>query len=54
MLNIRSAHETKTLLMAHLRWAVGDYDVHANGRARTCLGAGAVRTGVAQSREEEE
>ena len=54
MLNIRSAHETKTLLIAHLRWAVGDYDVHANGRARPCLGAGAARTGVAESWEEEE
>ena len=54
MLNIRSAHTTKTLLLVHLRWAVGDYDVHANGRARPCLGAGAARTGVAESREEEE
>ena len=44
----------KTLLLVHLRWAVGDYDVHANGRARPCLGAGAARTGVAESREEEE
>ena len=54
MLNIRSAHKTKTVLIVHLRWAVGDYDVHANGRARPCLGAGAARTGVAESREEEE
>ena len=46
--------KTKTLLIVHLRWAVGDYDVHANGRARPCLGAGAARTGVAESTEEEE
>ena len=54
MLNIHSAQKTKTLSIVHLRWAVGDYDVHTNGRARPCLGAGAARTGVAESTEEEE